>query len=121
MNLACQVGTVKGHSVSIMVSGVFSWNCLMRVTTYLIAIRYAELLRFHLHSFMLLYYLHGNGVFQQNNCISHKSRLTTGRLDEHPSDCFVINGPPRSPELNPIEYLWNVWKRPSYIINEKLN
>ncbi|GFV84407.1 DDE_3 domain-containing protein [Trichonephila clavipes] len=35
-------------------------------------------------------YSHGNGVYQQGNCISHKSRLATGWLDEHLSDFSVI-------------------------------
>ncbi|GBN61836.1 hypothetical protein AVEN_173397-1 [Araneus ventricosus] len=35
----------------------------------------------HLHPFMLYCHPHGNGVFQQDNCTSHRSRL-----DEHSSD-----------------------------------
>ncbi|GFU70287.1 uncharacterized protein TNCV_904291 [Trichonephila clavipes] len=54
----------------------------------------------HLHPFMLFCYLHGNGVLQQDNCTSHKSRLATGWLDEHSFDFSVINWLPRSPELN---------------------
>ncbi|GFT21041.1 transposable element Tc1 transposase [Trichonephila clavipes] len=53
-------------------------------------------------------YPHGNGVFQKDNCTSHKSRLATGWLDEHSSDFSVINWPPRSQDLNPIEHLWDV-------------
>ncbi|GFY00355.1 uncharacterized protein TNCV_1663941 [Trichonephila clavipes] len=44
-----------------------------------------------------------NGVFQQDNCTSHKSRLATGWLEEHSSDFSVINWPPRNPDLNPID------------------
>ncbi|GFW77035.1 DDE_3 domain-containing protein [Trichonephila clavipes] len=36
------------------------------------------------------------------------SWLATGWLDKHFSDFSVINWPPRSPELNPTEYLWDV-------------
>ncbi|GFV63970.1 transposable element Tcb2 transposase [Trichonephila clavipes] len=55
---------------------------------------------------MLLCYPHGNGVFQQNNCVSHKSQLATGWLDEHSSDFSIINWP--SSDLNPIEHLWDI-------------
>ncbi|GFV57294.1 transposable element Tcb2 transposase [Trichonephila clavipes] len=57
---------------------------------------------------MLFCYPYGNGVFQQDNCTSCKSRLATGWLDEHSSVFYVINWPPRNPDLNPIEYLWDV-------------
>ncbi|GFT83658.1 uncharacterized protein TNCV_2825911 [Trichonephila clavipes] len=41
------------------------------------AIRYVELMGDHLHPFMLFCYPPGNGVFQQDNCSSHKSWFTT--------------------------------------------
>ncbi|GFW26437.1 transposable element Tcb2 transposase [Trichonephila clavipes] len=47
---------------------------------------------------MLFCYPQGNEVFQQENCISHKSRLVTGWLGEHSSDLHVINWTPRSPD-----------------------
>ncbi|GFX78150.1 transposable element Tcb2 transposase [Trichonephila clavipes] len=58
-----------------------------------------------LHQFTLFCYPPSNGVFQQDNCSSHKSQLATGWLDEHSSDFCVINWPPRSPDLNLIENL----------------
>ncbi|GFW89889.1 peptidase A2 domain-containing protein [Trichonephila clavipes] len=37
------------------------------------------------------------------------SRLATGCLDEHYFDFSIINWPPRSPDLNPTEHLWDVY------------
>ncbi|GFW15063.1 transposable element Tcb2 transposase [Trichonephila clavipes] len=77
----------------------------VRVPASLNAIRYVELLGDHLHPCMLFCYPHGNGVFKQDNCISNKSRFTTGWLEKHSSDFSVINWTPRSTDLNPIEYI----------------
>ncbi|GFW89375.1 transposable element Tcb2 transposase [Trichonephila clavipes] len=80
---------------------------LVSVSTFLNAIRYVELLGDH-HPFMSFCNPHGNGVLRQENCTSHKSWWATGCLDEHSSDFSVLNLSPRSPELNPIENLWDV-------------
>ncbi|GFV25441.1 transposable element Tcb2 transposase [Trichonephila clavipes] len=96
MDPACQVGTIQRHGGSIMVWGVFSWLCLgssVHVPTPLNAIRYAELLGGSLHPLMLFCYPHSNGVFQQDNCTSHKSQLSTGWLYEHSSNFSVTNWP----------------------------
>ncbi|GFW38832.1 transposable element Tc1 transposase [Trichonephila clavipes] len=113
MDPAGQVGTVQGHGGSIMVWSVFSWHCLgslERVSTSFNAIQYVELLGDSLRPFMLLCYSHGNGVFQQDNCTSHKSRLATGWLNKLTSDFSVINWLPRSLDFNPVEHLWGVWE-----------
>ncbi|GFX71335.1 transposable element Tcb2 transposase [Trichonephila clavipes] len=104
----CQVETVQGRGGSIMVGGVFSLHCLgslVYAPTSLNEIQYAEFLGDHLHPFMLCCYPH-----QQDNCISHQSRLATGWLDEHYSDFSAMNWAPRSPDMDPIEHLWDVFE-----------
>ncbi|GFX58907.1 DDE_3 domain-containing protein [Trichonephila clavipes] len=94
--------------------GCFLWNylgSLVHVPISLNAIRYVELLGDHFHLFMLFFYLHCKEVFQQDNCTFYMSRLATGWLEKHSSDFSVINWPPRSPDLNPIDRLWDVLKQ----------
>ncbi|GFX27326.1 transposable element Tcb2 transposase [Trichonephila clavipes] len=81
-------------------SGVFfSWHCLrsfVRAPSSLNVIRYLEMLSDNLHPLMMFCYSRGNGVSQQKNCTSHKSRLATGLMDEHSSDFPAINWSPSS-------------------------
>ncbi|GFX51633.1 transposable element Tcb2 transposase [Trichonephila clavipes] len=97
---------VQGQSGSIM--GVFFVALFGIFGASLNAIRYVEMLGDPLRPFMLLCYSPCNGVFQQDNCTSHKSRLGSGRLDEHSSDFSIINWPLGSPDLNRIEHLRDV-------------
>ncbi|GBN43427.1 hypothetical protein AVEN_119217-1 [Araneus ventricosus] len=83
MNLACQVGTVQGHGGSIMVWGVFSWHFLSSARKWSIPAR-------HLHLSQV---------------------PATAWLDERSSDFSVMNWPPRSPDLNPIEHIWDVLEK----------
>ncbi|GFU50337.1 transposable element Tcb2 transposase [Trichonephila clavipes] len=111
MGPASKDGTVQGHGGLIIIWDVFWWPCLgslVRVLTSLNAIRYEELMGDHLHPFLLFCYPHGNRVFRQDNCSSHKSQLAAGWSDEHSCGFSVINWPPRSPDLNPIKPFWNV-------------
>ncbi|GBM64932.1 hypothetical protein AVEN_66124-1 [Araneus ventricosus] len=65
----------------------------------------------HRHPFMLYYHPHGNGVFQQDNCTSRRSRSAIAWLDEHSSYLSVMNLPSRNPDLNHIAHLWDVLEK----------
>ncbi|GBN64800.1 hypothetical protein AVEN_28168-1 [Araneus ventricosus] len=84
---------------------------LVLVPTSLNEIWCVELLGDHLYPFILYCHPLGNGVFQQDNCTSHRSRLATAWLDEHSSDFSVMNWPPTSPDLNPIDHIWDVLEK----------
>jgi transposase len=48
-------------------------------------------------------------VFQQDNAPCHKSRITMNHLVD--SDITVIDWAPNSPDINPIETAWELFKK----------
>ncbi len=62
-------------------------------------------------------YPSSDGYFQQDNALCHKAQIISDWFLEHDNEFTLLKWPPQSPDLIPIEHLWDVVEQEIHIMD----
>ena len=105
--------TLQADGGRVMVWGMFSWHDLgpLIPVEHLNSTTCLSIIADQVHPIMLMAYPSGDGFFQQDNVPCHGARIVQEWFQEHEGDFTLLRWLPQSPDLNPMEHLWDKVKR----------
>lgn len=101
---------------------IFSWHKLgplVPLQNSLNATDYLGLVGDHVLPFMTSVYPSADGYFQQGSAPRYNTEVVSSWFLEHKDEFSVLQLPPQSPHLDPMEHLWDVAERESRTMEAK--